>query len=634
MCGILGLVGDAARSQAAGPFIGARDSMTHRGPDGAGDSRFEGARLGFRRLAILDLSERGAQPMTSADGKTGLVFNGEIYNHRELRAELGRSREFRSQADSEVLLHGYAEWGWEGLLRRIEGMFAFAIWDGAKRELLAARDRAGKKPFFYAPLPGGLVFASTLEALRAAADRSFTPDLEAVDAFLVFQAVPAPLTMFRGVRQLEPAHWLRFRASDGLLETRRYWRAEFGPKWNKSENELVDDIDALVRAAVRKRMVSDVPVGALLSGGVDSSLAVAMMARESARPVQAVVMGFDDSRYDETEHARAVARRVGADLHEYRLGADAMEELPRMIWRIGQPLADVSVPPTYRVAQALRGHVTVAINGDGGDELFGGYARPVVARVLRWYRWLIPGFLRGPLAGGPARIAPRSLAMLMRAGARDGADSFAYDRGFLDWRSAAYASPLLQAAERADARGRYETAWREAAAEDDVDRVLSLDFGAYLPDQLLAKMDGATMAHSVEARSPLLDHALTEYAARIPHHLRLRGLTTKYLLKRVAERYVPRKTVWRRKRGFVMPAAEWLRGPMLESVRALFESRDFAARGWLRPDWMRDRLREHACGARDWTGVLWTGMVLELWARMALDRSMQPSDPLSAVRLS
>ena len=339
--------------------------MRHRGPDDTGLWSAKGAMLGLRRLAILDLSAAGHQPMLSRDGRLALVFNGEIYNHRELRRELEITYPFRSQTDSEVLLAGFAAWGWEGLLRRIDGMFAFAIWDDRSQTLYAARDRVGKKPFFYALTPNGLIFASTLNALRALLPG--TPELDpiAVDAYLTYQAVPAPLTVFRGVRQLPPAHQLIFQPANERLALSRYWDVYYTPKRREGEAETLEALDGLVRRAVRKRLMSDVPLGAFLSGGVDSSLVVAMMAQE-AGSVEAVMMGFEDPTFDERSFARQVAARWGVQLHEHLLRPRAVADLPEIVWQYGQPLADVSIVPTYYVAQAAKSHVTVVLNGDGG----------------------------------------------------------------------------------------------------------------------------------------------------------------------------------------------------------------------------------------------------------------------------
>jgi asparagine synthase (glutamine-hydrolysing) len=634
VCGIIGIV-EQSEGMSDERFIAARDLMCHRGPDDAGLLTLGPVRLGARRLAIIDLSPAGHQPMVSADGRVAVVFNGEIYNYRALRRDLEPAYAFRSRSDTEVLLAGFLTWGWDGLLRRIDGMFALAIWDTRTQTLYAARDRVGKKPLFYARRNGGLCFASTLNALRALLPGAHTIDPVALDAYLTYQAVPAPLTLFQGISQLPPAHQLKFELPAGRLDVARYWDVCATPKLRWSEPEVLDELDKLVRAAVRRRLESDVPLGAFLSGGVDSSLVVAMMAQEMQTPVEAVVMGFDDPTYDERPYARRVARRWGARLHEHVLQPSSIAALPEIIWQYGQPLADVSIVPTYFVAKAARQHVTVVLNGDGGDELFGGYARPVVARAAQYYRAILPGALRQVFASGLAANGHgllRRASLLVRAGAGDAADAFVYDRAFRAYRSRAYTDAFARSLAGCHPDSLYRAVWERADGFDDVDRALYGDFTTYLPDQLLTKMDVSTMAHSVEGRAPLLDTALVEFAARIPTNLRLRNFQTKYLLKRLAERYVPREVLYRRKRGFVMPAADWLRGELAPYVRATLLSPTFRERGWIRPGFAARMVEEHLTGVHDWGEQLWTLFVLEVWARMALDGSLRRTDTLEAVR--
>jgi asparagine synthase (glutamine-hydrolysing) len=611
--------------------------MLHRGPDQAGLWESDEARLGFRRLAVLDLSEAGHQPMCSADGQVVLAFNGEIYNYRDLREELEGRIPFRSGTDSEVLLNGYQAWGWEALLRRIDGMFAFVLWDARTRTLHGARDRVGKKPLFYCHTGRGFAFASTLNALGALLPQHRAVDPEALDAYLTYQAVPAPLTIFEGLRQLPPAHHFTFRTETGTLDVSRYWDVSYTAKLQASEERVLDELDDILRAAVRRRLMSDVPLGAFLSGGVDSSLVVSLMAQEMRAPVEAVVMGFDDPAFDERPHARQVARKWDVNLHEHILRSDAVADLPEIIWQYGQPLADVSIVPTYYVAKAAREHVTVVLNGDGGDELFGGYARPIVARAAQLYRRLVPGGIRRAVADGARHFGARprgpirSLCMLAEAGARSAAEDFVYERAFRSHRETAYTADLYRTVRDRHPDELYRATWSRAEGVDDVDRVLYGDFATYLPDQLLAKMDVSTMAHSVEARSPLLDTRLIEFAARIPTAMRLSGYRPKPLLKRLAERYVPREVIHRRKQGFVMPAGAWLRGELAPFVEAALLGPAFTRRGWVDPAFAARMLQEHRSGARDWGQQLWTLFVLEIWARMTLDGTMSRRDRLEAL---
>jgi len=633
MCGIIGAVG-IEDPQIAARVARASGLMSHRGPDDWGIHSEARATLGFRRLSIIDLSPAGHQPMVSQSGSAVLVFNGEIYNYRKLRTELEGDYPFRSQSDSEVLLNGYLAWGWQELLRRIDGMFAFVIWDSKTRRLHAARDRAGKKPLFYAEHSGGLLFASTINALLELRQAPSQLDPLAIDAYLVYQAVPAPLTVHQGVRQLPPAHEMTFDLTKQTLRIERYWDVRYTPKVRISEEELLERLDELVRSAVRQRLMSDVRLGAFLSGGVDSSLVVAIMAQELRQPVEAVVIGFADPAFDERPHARKVAARLDVNLHEHELPVNALDALPEIIWHYGQPFADPSMVPTYFVAKYARQHVTVVLNGDGGDELFGGYSRPMVARAALPYRRLVPAGMRESIghwfSGNESKLL-RKAGLLAKAGRYDGYRAFPYERGFQQFRNLMYTDSFLRQTAAIDPGEYYRSVWEQTGGCDDVDKVLCLDFKTYLPDQLLTKMDVSTMAHSVEARSPLLSKDLIEFAATIPTSLRLRGFNTKYLLKKLAARYVPPEIVYRRKRGFVMPIASWLRGELSGSVRNVLQSKSFADRNWIRPESVSRMIAEHGAQQRNWSEQLWTLFILELWARTALDNTVFRDMPLHAV---
>ncbi|MEO8564284.1 MAG: asparagine synthase (glutamine-hydrolyzing) [bacterium] len=638
MCGIIGYVGADARARAH-RVEKAREAMTHRGPNDAGLWTDDLACLGSRRLAILDLSPAGHMPMVSADGRHVLVFNGAIYNFVELRAELAKHIAFRSTGDTEVILNGFRVWGWETLLDRMDGMFAIALWDANTRTLYAARDRMGEKPFFYAQHGGGLSFASTLTALMELRGGAATVSARALDAYLTYQAVPSPLAMFDGTAQLAPAHALTFSPDTQQLRIARYWDLAFAPKRRVSEIDALDEIDRLARRSVAQRLRSDVPTGTLLSGGVDSSLITAIAREEAGGPIDAVTMGFDDPAFDERPFARAVADRCGVTLHEEVLTPGLVADLPAIVWQYGQPLADVSIVPNYYMARAARRYMTVALVGDGADESFGGYARPMIERAASTYRRLMPAALRralgdaladraGSRSGGALR---RRAALLAGAGAGSASAAFVYDRALRPIRSDVYAPSLLGALGKWHPDRLYEEAWSRAVASDDVDRALYGDITTYLPDQLLAKADVSAMAHGLEARSPFLGREIVEYAATLPTALRLRHYTTKYLLKRVAERYVPRSVLYRRKRGFVMPASDWLRGALAPYTRTLLGEGPFMDRGWLDPDAVRRLLAEHADGSHDWGQQIWTLMILELWARLSLDRSIAASESLDAV---
>ena len=639
MCGIIGHVGPQARAFA--PRVqSSREAMTHRGPDDAGQWVDDRAALGSRRLSILDLSPSGHMPMVSPDGAHVIVFNGAIYNYVELRTELAREVAFHSSGDTEVILNGFRVWGWEQLLDRLDGMFAFAIWDARERTLFAARDRMGEKPFFYSEHASGLSFASTLTALMQLRGGAREVDVRALDAYLTYQAVPAPFSIFQGAAQLPPAHALRFSADRGELRIARYWDLAYAPKRRIGEREAVDTIDELARRSVAQRLRSDVPTGTLLSGGVDSSLVTAMASQQAGRSIDAVTMGFDDPAFDERPFARIVAAKYGVSLHEEVLTPALVADLPAIVWQFGQPLADVSIVPNYYMARAARRHMTVALVGDGADEAFGGYSRPVIERAAGNYRRLLPARARAALRDALAEPSGnrssgslrRRLGLLAQSGALSPSDAFSYDRAFRALRSDAYAPSLLDAIGAWHPDSLYREAWSRARATDDVDRALYGDITTYLPDQLLAKADVSAMAHGLEARSPFLGREILEYSASLPTALRLRNYTTKYLLKRVAERYVPRSVLHRRKRGFVMPASDWLRGDLASHASALLDSPRFLDRGWLRADAVRRLLAEHTTRQRDWGQQIWTLMILEIWAQLALDESLAPTDSLESVR--
>jgi asparagine synthase (glutamine-hydrolysing) len=633
MCAICGIVrpgaaGERERVERANAL------MVHRGPDDGGVWQGEHVCLGARRLAIIDLSPAGHQPMVSDDGRFVIVFNGEIYNFARLRAALVPTCEFHGRSDTEVLLHGVRTWGFEETVRRARGQFALAVWDAEHRVLRAARDRAGKKPFFYAHQGGSFAFASTLNALLELLPARPDVDARAIDAYLTYHAVPAPMTVWQGVLTLPPAHWLRFDAASGLSRVERYWDVSYATKTSMDEEEILGEVERITRRAVAERLVADRTVGVFLSGGVDSSLITALAAQESATPVEAVAVGFDDPDFDERPFARRVAAHLGVRLHERLLRPDAVQELPGIIWHYGQPLADVSIVPSHDLSRVSRDVMVVALNGDGGDELFGGYTRPMVARAASIYRHVLPSPLRR-LADAALRSqtsGPLKRAMLLaHAGRASAIDTFTYDRGLRDVRDAAYTSEFLSTLRGFNPDVLYHDVWARADGIDDVDRALYGDFSTYFPDQLLAKADVSSMAHSLEARSPLLDTELIEFAATIPTAMRLRGWETKHLLKRLASRFVPREVLYRRKRGFVMPASRWLRGAMAPYLRAALDSASFADRGWVRPEFTRRLLDEHQRGAHDWGDQLFTLFVLELWARMALDGTLHREDSLDAL---
>ena len=635
MCGICG---QAGRRPDAGRLRAALSALAHRGPDGEGEWLGPASALGHRRLAIIDLSARADQPMANEDGSVVLVFNGEIYNFAPLRRELEGRHRFRSDTDSEVLVHGYEEWGIDGLLRRVRGMFAFALWDAARAELHLARDRVGKKPLFYALDGGVLSFASTLPALVEL--RGATPEVDprAVADYLVHLSVPGERTMFRGVHKLPPGH--RAELSGGRLRLARYWELSFARQEKASEEEWLERIDAELRRAVRERLVSDVPLGVFLSGGVDSSLVAAVMARESTSPVTTISAGFEEEGHDELPHARRVARHLGADHHELMIRAGDAAELPRLVHAAGEPFADQAILPTMRLARAAREVVTVVLTGDGGDESFAGYPSVLAARLAGGYAAVLPAALRARVPdflralqrrGGPAgRRARQLLRLAIPAAGRELEWRFdpLAERGFRGaWREVldpAFAARLSSH----DPDAHWRAAWEAADGPTVVDRVLQTEIATLLPDMFLVKSDAATMAYGLEARSPLLDTDLMELAARIPASTKLRGWTTKPLLKRLAERYVPPEVLYRPKHGFTVPTGAWMRGELGAAAAEVLLSAPSLERGILRPAAVRRILEEHRGGRADHGQRIWALLQLELWMRMFVDRTLSAGETL------
>ena len=633
MCGIVGVVLAPPTAPDAAALRRMAAWLRHRGPDDEGYHVAPHIGLGLQRLSIIDVAG-GHQPLANEDGTVWAVGNGEIYNHGALRAALAaRGHRFRTGSDIEVVVHAYEEYG-EACVDHLWGMFALAVWDARRRRLLLARDRAGEKPLLYAPIPGGLVFASEFAALLAhpALGRAVEP--RAIYHYLHFGYVPAPLTAFAGVYKLPPAHVLVWEA--GATRQRRYWQAAYAPKVTWAEPEAAERLRALLRDAVRLRLMSEVPLGALLSGGVDSSTVVALMAEVSDRPVPTFSIGFGHRDYDELAYARLVARRFGTAHHELVVEPTAVEVLPALVRHYGEPFADSSAVPTWYVARLTRQHVTVALTGDGGDEAFAGYDRhraallaarlarlPAPARALAGRA----GRLLPPWGGrwSPWRRARRWLEALPLAPA---------DR-YLRWvglcgeetRAALLAPAFVRqvAAERPAAL--LDAACALAADGELLDAPLAADRELYLPNDLLVKVDIATMAHSLEARAPFLDHRVLEFAARLPARLLRRGASGKYLLKRAVADLLPDAVLARRKMGFGVPLAAWLRGPLAPWLRATLLAPPALRRGYFRPAVVRRLIDDHLAGRADHAALLWALLVLEEWHQAFIDGQLDLAVP-------
>ncbi|MBM4441169.1 MAG: asparagine synthase (glutamine-hydrolyzing) [Candidatus Rokubacteria bacterium] len=627
MCGIAGkLYFDPARSVDARLLHRMNAALAHRGPDDAGVHAEGQIGLAHRRLSIIDLSAAGHQPMVWGDGRYWITYNGEVYNFLELRAALERDGErFRSRSDTEVILALYARHG-AGCLRYLRGMFALAIWDARERTLFLARDRAGKKPLVYYVDDGQLVFGSEPKAVLCDPSVPREPDLVALHHYLSFGYVPAPQCAFRGIRKLPPAHYLL--AGPRGIHVERYWRLTYAPKRAASEAEVCAELRERLREAVRLRLVADVPVGAFLSGGVDSSAIVAAMSAEAFGRVKTFSIGFEDARYDELPYARMVAERFGTDHHEFVVKPDAAAALPALVREFDEPFADPAALPTFYLSQMTRQHVKVALNGEGGDENFAGYPRYVASAAPTWFDTL-PGPLRAGLAGVvgrlPAAADPWGLyargRYRVRAACRDRRRRYArwvttfptprnvdlYTRAFRD--AVRNSDPLDLLASGADG----------AEAVDALDVTLAMDVATYLPGDLLAKIDAMSMAHGLEARAPLVDHEMMAFAASLPASLKLRGVTGKYVWKRTVEELLPADVVHRPKQGFAVPIARWLREDLRDMAGDLLLGTRFRERGLVRHDAVARMLDEHVAGTRAWHPQLWSLLALALWFETCLD---------------
>ena len=622
MCGIAGILNAEPRRPVDADLLRVMtDRLAHRGADGSGQWIGEGIGLGHRRLAIIDLAG-SPQPMATDRGDLVISYNGEIYNYREVRAELVRlGHRFRTEGDTEVILLAYRQWGAD-CLARLNGMFAFAIWNAADRSLFLARDRLGVKPLFFAELAdGSVIFASELKALLLHPALPRRPDPRAIDAFLAFGYVPDDRSFLAGVRKLAAGHHLTLKQGRLVPAPVRYWDVDFSRRSPASEAELSDELYALLTDAVRLRTVSDVPVGAFLSGGVDSSAVVALLSDQSRAPVTSCSIGFDDAGLDETRHAEKVARLFGTDHHARTVASDDFDAIDRLAAIFDEPFADASALPTLRVAELAREHVTVALSGDGADEAFAGYRRHVFHHGEERLRALLPAGLRRPVFGALASVYPKAdwAPRFLRAKTTLAALGANGNRAYVD------AMGVTGAAQRERLYGRTLSAelagyraedavvelMAGAPARSGLDRAQYADLKTWLPGDILTKVDRTSMAVGLEAREPLLDYRLIEFAAALPEAMRVQRATGKYLLKKTMERRLPDDILYRGKMGFVTPIARWFRGPLAARARGVCQSDALIARGWFDADRLRKVADDHIAGRRDNARLLWQLVMLE-----------------------
>jgi asparagine synthase (glutamine-hydrolysing) len=640
MCGIAGFVerqNEAARGRAAEVLDRMCRVISHRGPDDQG-TRVQGpVALGMRRLSIIDLAG-GNQPISGCDPSVMVVFNGEIYNYREVQKELeGRGHRFHTHSDTEAIVHAYEEYG-AGCVEHLRGMFAFALWDERRRELFIARDRAGKKPLYYTlTQTGTLVFGSELKSLLEHPEVERELDPEALDAYLTFGYVPDPLSIFRGIRKLPPGHHLTYK--DGQVQVTEYWDFPFEPEpAPRSEEDYLEELRALLDEAVRVRLVADVPLGAFLSGGVDSSAVVGFMARHTGRPVKTFSIGFHEDSYSELKYARIAAKHFGTDHHEFIVTPDICHIVDELAWHFDEPFADSSAIPTYMVSKLAREHVKVVLSGDGGDELFAGYTRYGIDRQRSAFAHL-PSFLRRGV------MRPLSRSLPHGAWGRNFLYNVALDpiARYVD--SISVFSELnkpslytedfrrrLQGLELAGAR--YRSLAAKVSTGKALDRVLYLDSKTYLPGDILTKVDRMSMAVSLEARVPLLDHHLIEFVARMPDTMKMRGLQTKYLFRRAVRDMVPAEILERPKQGFGVPLQQWINDQLRGRIHETLREQRTRERGLIEDVYVRRLLDEHERNRRDHSGQLWALFMLEQWQRIFVDDGGRASHPGQSEALS
>lgn len=608
------------------------DLLAHRGPDADGVFVKGPVGLGHRRLAVIDLSPLGHQPMSTDDGEVTITFNGEIYNFRELRAELeSRGHRFRSRSDTEVLLLAYREFGTK-CLDRLRGMFAFAIYDHSRRTLFLARDRLGKKPLFYRWDDHGMAFASEPQAFFAESSFVATPDLTALGSYLNLQYVPHPQSAFKGVCKLPPAHYMTVNAESTRVE--RYWKLSYVPKRVISEAEASTELLDRLTDAVRVRLVSDVPLGAFLSGGIDSTTVVALMAQSSDAPVKTYTIGFEDKDHDELRYARLVADRYATDHHEIIVRPDAVNLFPRLVWHYGEPFADEAAIPSFYLAEFTRRSVTVALNGDAGDESFAGYTRYVSEAEVERLQHLLPASLRRSAATLAGALGGHATARTWRGRACERLHALAEVPEHRYARRMMHFTPELvnelctvDFVRRSGSSGMAHllAAFSASDANEWVDRLLDVDVNTYLPDCLLAKVDIATMAYGLEGRSPLLDHELMEFVARLPVEMKMKRGEGKRLLKMAVGDIVPREIRARPKKGFSVPLDRWFREDLRAFATDVLLGPPATTRGYFRADAVRRLLHEHATGQRSWRRQIWNLVMLELWHQTFIDQRITAS---------
>ena len=646
MCGIAGIFNRNGAPVDLALLVQMTRTLVHRGPDEEGyflnmnnkssypeiDAPVRTLRektthsignvgFGHRRLSIIDLSS-GQQPLSNEDGTVWVSFNGEVYNFQTLKVDLEQKGHFfRTNSDTEVIVHAYEEWG-EKAVERFRGMFAFAVWDEVRQKLLLARDRVGKKPLYYLPEQDRFLFGSEIKAILEAPDVSRNLDLTALSDYLSLLYVPSPKTIFAAIRKLPAAHYAVVTPDN--FEVKQYWNLPFYPEHEFSEDRMIEDLLGIFDEATRLRMISEVPLGAFLSGGIDSSAVVGSMTQASQEPVITNSISFSVSKYNEIRYARQVSELFSSDHHEFHVTPDAIPVIEELAWHYDEPFADSSAVPTYYVSKTARNNVIVALSGDGGDENFAGYRRYYFDQRENFVRNLVPRPLRRPFFGGLGKLYPKAdyLPQIFRGKAfisnvaRDPVDAYFFSVSAFD----EHQKHKLLNADVFQSLGRYSTldlfyeVYGNAPAENHLAKIQYLDIKTYLCEDILTKVDRASMAVSLEVRCPLLDHVFMEYAARIPSRLKLVGVNGKHIFKKALKRYLPEDILYRKKMGFGVPILEWLRNDLKSYARDLVLDGE-ATRIYFQPTYLEKMWNEHQKGLRNWATELWIIMMLNLWYR-------------------
>jgi asparagine synthase (glutamine-hydrolysing) len=632
MCGICGIVGQADDQLIKNMLA----RIAHRGPDDEGTyiaaaANGERVGLGHRRLSIIDLSPAGHEPMSDAQGEIWLTYNGEIYNFKELRKELEKcGYRFKSESDAEVVIYAYREWGLNSLAL-FNGMFAFAIWDGRDNSLLLARDRLGIKPLYYAETPAGFAFASEIKALLAIPNFKREVDLASLDQFLSFLWTPDPDTLFRGVKKLPPAHFLLHQ--NGQTEVRQYWDLQFNEDDSLSEQEWIEKVREQVERSVRAQMIADVPLGAFLSGGVDSSSIVSLMTGLVSQKVTTYTFGFksEDLRYDiledDVKYAREIGAKLATDYHESFFEPQVMDLLPKLVYHLDEPVADPAAITSYLICKAARERLTVLLSGMGGDEVFAGYPRHIAVKLAAAYN-LIPSFISRPLVEAMPAMMPgrfnsvfRNTKKLARSAALPLRERYlGYCTYFKeDEKRALYTGAMNTATVECNALSAHQDYFDKVADEDFINQMLYVDLKTFLPCLNLTYTDKTSMAASMEVRVPLLDHELVEMAARIPARLKIKGLTRKYILKKAAEKWLPKNIIYRKKAGFSAPLRSWLHNDLRGMVEDLLCESKVRQRGYFDYREVRRLIDDNLAGREDNSLKIFQLLTLELWHREFID---------------